>query len=130
MVPDGNSYYEADGSWSERITNHYVTANDMIKFASFALNCPILAKVVSTHTVNFKLENGESYIYTNTNSLINPGSDYYYEYAIGLKTGTTNPAGNCLIFAIEVEGRIIICSVLKSESRYTDSIKIINALTK
>lgn len=130
MVPDGNSYYEADGSWSERITNHYVTANDMIKFASFALNCPILAKVVSTHTVNFKLENGESYIYTNTNSLINPSSDYYCEYAIGLKTGTTNPAGNCLIFAIEFEGRIIICSVLKSESRYTDSLKIINALTK
>ena len=31
MVPDGNSYYKSDGSWDDRLTYHYVTANDMVK---------------------------------------------------------------------------------------------------
>lgn len=130
MVPDGNSYYEADGSWSDRITNHYVTANDMLKFATLTINYPALAKVVSTQTISFKLENGESYNYTNTNNLLKPASDYYYQYAFGIKTGTTNPAGACLIFGVEVDGRIVLCSVLKSENRYSDAIKILRAIFK
>ena len=40
----------------------------------------ILAKVVSTANISFKLENGSSYSFNNTNNLIKPSSDYYYQY--------------------------------------------------
>ena len=130
MVPDGNSYYNSDGSWSDRISNHYVTANDMVKFAIYALNCPGIAKVVSTPSISFKLENGSSYAFNNTNSLIKPSSDYYYQYAIGIKTGTTNPAGQCLIFAAEVDGRVVIGAAMKSTNRHADALAILKAAFK
>ena len=130
MVPDGNSYYNSDGSWSDRISNHYVTANDMVKFAIYALNCPGIAKVVSTPSISFKLENGSSYAFNNTNGLIKPSSDYYYQYAIGIKTGTTNPAGQCLIFAAEVDGRVVIGAAMKSTNRHADALAILKAAFK
>lgn len=130
MVPDGNSYYNSDGSWSDRISNHYVTANDMVKFAIYALNCPGIAKVVSTPNISFKLENGSSYTFNNTNGLIKPSSDYYYQYAIGIKTGTTNPAGQCLIFAAEVDGRVVIGAAMKSTNRHADALTILKAAFK
>lgn len=130
MVPDGNSYYNADSSWSERITNHYVTANDMVKFAIMALNCPALAKVVSTSSIVFKLENGATYSFTNTNLLIRPSSDYYLQYVIGIKTGTTNPAGQCLIYAAEVDRRLVVGAVMKCTNRYADAYSILKTVFK
>ncbi len=130
MVPDGNSYYTSTGAWSDRITYHYVTANDMVKFAIYAFNCPGIAKVVSTPNINFKLENGEQYVFNNTNGLIKPSSDYYYPYAVGMKTGTTNPAGQCLIFGAEVEGRFVIGAAMKSTNRHADALTILKAAFK
>ena len=130
MVPDGNSYYNADGSWHERLSNHYVTANDMVKFAIYALNCPGIAKVVSTPNISFKLENGSSYTFNNINNLIKPSSDYYYQYCIGVKTGTTTPAGQCLIFAAEVDGRVVIGAAMKSSNRHADALTILKAAFK
>lgn len=125
MVPDGNSYYNADGSYSERITNHYVSANDMVKFATMAFNCPAIAKVVSTTDITFNLKNGGTYVFSNTNGLIKPSHDYYYKYAVGMKTGTTNPAGQCLIFGAEVDGRFVIGAVMKSSNRHLDASSIL-----
>lgn len=123
-APDGNSYYEyVDGErvYADKLFNNYVTANDMIKFAEMAFNCPVIATVVSTLSKNLKINSGESFTWTNTNQLINPSKTSYYKYAVGMKTGTTTPGGQCLIFAAEVDGRFVICSVLKSTSRYTDA---------
>lgn len=125
MVPDGNSYYNADGSYSERITNHYVTANDMVKFATMAFNCPAIAKVVSTTDISFELKNGGNYVFSNTNGLIKPSHEYYYKYSVGMKTGTTNPAGQCLIFGAEVDGRFVIGAVMKSTNRHLDASSIL-----
>ncbi len=134
MVPDGNSYYIDNNSlkgWDDRLTYNYVTANDMIKFATLAFNYPALANVTSTVTTSFRLVSGESCSYTNTNLLIRPNSDYYYKYAVGLKTGTTTPGGYCLIFGVEKDGRFIISSVLKStlsNNRYVDAWAIIRQI--
>lgn len=132
-APDGNSYYKAGGDsstphlWDDRLTYQYVTANDMIKFATLAFHYPALARVTSTHSKSFKVVSGQTFSYTNTNSLINPGSDYYYKYAVGLKTGTTTPGGQCLIFGAEVEGRFVIGAVLKASNRYVDALAILKA---
>ena len=132
-APDGNSYYKPGGDstrpdlWDDRLTYQYVTANDMIKFATLAFHYPALARVTSTHSKSFKIVSGQNLSYTNTNSLINPGSDYYYKYAVGLKTGTTTPGGQCLIFGAEVEGRFVIGAVLKASNRYNDALAILKA---
>ena len=132
-APDGNSYYKPGGDsttpnlWDDRLTYQYVTANDMIKFATLAFHYPALAKVTSTHYKSFKIVSGQNLSYTNTNSLINPSSDYYYKYAVGLKTGTTTPGGQCLIFGAEVEGRFVIGAVLKASNRYNDALAILKA---
>lgn len=132
MVPDGNSYYNSDGSWEERLSNHYVTANDMIKFAKLALNYSMLAKVVSSYYKKIVLKDNTTYAFYNTNSLINPTKiNYYNQYAIGIKTGTTTPGGCCLIVAFEKDGQIIIASILKSSSsanRNQDAAKVFNAI--
>lgn len=134
MVPDGNSYYNSDGSWEERLSNHYVTANDMIKFAIMSLNYSMLAKVVSTYHIKIILNDETNYVFTNTNSLINRTNiNLYNPYAIGIKTGTTTPGGCCIIVAFEKDGRIIIASILKcstSANRYSDSNKVFNAIFK
>lgn len=132
MVPDGNSYYNPDGSWSDRLSQHYVTADDMIKFAMLTLNYSMLAKVVSTYTINFSIVSEKAYTFYNTNLLVKPiNSEVYLKNAIGIKTGTTNPGGYCLVCAYEVDGRIVIASILKgttSMNRYYDAVKIYNAV--
>ena len=78
----------------------------------------------------FSIFNEFKYAFNNTNGLIKPSSDYYYQYAIGIKTGTTNPAGQCLIFAAEVDGRVVIGAAMKSTNRHADALAILKAAFK
>jgi D-alanyl-D-alanine carboxypeptidase (penicillin-binding protein 5/6) len=48
----------------------------------------------------------------NTNDMIQPSSRYYYEGAIGIKTGFTTEAKNCLISAVNKNGFECIAVVL------------------
>ena len=124
LTPDGNSYYKADGSWDERISNHYLTANDMIKIANYAFTFGALAEVVQTASVSLKTVNGQSYSFTNTNQFLRSNHVNYFEYVVGLKTGTTNPAGNCIVTAAEFNRRFIIIATFyntTSTNRYTNT---------
>ncbi len=131
MTPDGNSYYKSDGSWDERISEHYVTANDMCKFANYALALGAIAETVSTKTISYQIESKRTVSFTNTNKFIKTTDYYYIPSAIGVKTGTTTPAGNCLVSAVEINRRFIIVAVLKaptSDDRYSNSLKIYEAI--
>lgn len=122
MVPDGNSYYTSGGSWDIRLSNHYVCADDMVKIARYAFSFGEIAEVVSTVGKSFSI-NGSSYNFTNTNQLLNPGSANYYPGTVGMKTGTTTPAGQCVITAVYKDDRFIIVAVLHagSSGRYSAS---------
>jgi D-alanyl-D-alanine carboxypeptidase (penicillin-binding protein 5/6) len=81
-------------------------------------------KIVST--VKYTLPATEKYqnndrIMTNTNMLITPSSQYFYEYAIGIKTGYTTQAGNCLVSCAEKDNIRLICVTLKAGSTTTSS---------
>lgn len=58
----------------------------------------------------------------NTNKLlgINPN-------VTGIKTGTTNAAGACLVSSMAADGRSVIAVVLNSADRYGDSLKLLNS---
>ncbi len=64
----------------------------------------------------------------NTNLLVNPQSEYYCEYTIGLKTGQTPAAGSCLLSAFDVEGHIYIIGVFgcpETEDRFGDTLHLL-----
>ena len=120
MVPDGNSYYKSDGSWDDRLTYHYVTANDMVKIARYAFTFGEIAEVVSTVSKSLTID-GKAYPFTNTNHLLNPAHSAYYNGTVGMKTGTTTPAGQCLVTGVFKEGRFVIVAIMKAGSAGRDS---------
>ena len=120
MVPDGNSYYKSNGDWDDRLTYHYVTANDMVKIARYAFSFGEIAEVVSTAAMSFTID-GTGYSYTNTNHLLNPNHSAHYEGTVGMKTGTTTPAGQCLVTGVFKDNRFIILAVMYAGSSGRDS---------
>lgn len=57
----------------------------------------------------------------NTNKLLTMD-----EHVTGIKTGTTNAAGACLVSSMERDGRSVIAVVLHSADRYNDSLRLLN----
>ena len=55
--------------------------------------------------------------------------NFYCEYAVGLKTGRTTPAGSCLLSAFQVRDRQLIIGVFgcpDGEYRFADTIFLLN----
>ncbi len=48
------------------------------------------------------------------------------EHVTGIKTGTTNAAGACLVSSMERDGRSVIAVVLHSADRYNDSLRLLD----
>ena len=93
---------------------HYTTARDMAKLASYALQNETFRQIVSTasYTVQPTNMHAEARVLQNTNKLINTlptdTESCLYEYAIGIKTGDTAKAGKCLVAAAEKDGATAI----------------------
>ncbi len=77
---------------------HYTTAADIYVFAKYAFEIDIIKEMASKATYKMEATNihGERTI-ANSNLLINPNSNVYYEPAICGKTGFTDEAGRCLV---------------------------------
>lgn len=111
MSPDG---YDVAGQ--------YTSASDLSKIALQAINNEDIKEICGTASVN---TSGHSW--TTTNELMHKESSYYYEYAVGMKTGSTDAAGKCLVSAAQKDGKTCISVVLNSttEGRYEDSLKLL-----
>lgn len=109
---------------------HYSTPYDMALIAQYCMKNESFRNVVSkpscTITATDKYE--ERY-FRNTNDLLNSRSKYYYEYAIGTKTGYTTQAKRCLI-ATALKNELELITVIlgdspaMDDSRYRDTIKM------
>lgn len=74
----------------------YTTAEDMLKITRCAMTEPYFMDITST--VEYYINGDDEEPLTNTNSMLNPDNEgYYYEYVKGIKTGTTDEAGHCLV---------------------------------
>ncbi|MBQ4105564.1 MAG: D-alanyl-D-alanine carboxypeptidase [Clostridia bacterium] len=87
---------------------HYTTAYDLYKMTSYALTLPRFSEI--TNTATYYCE-GESYPLTTTNYMIdiNRGGDYFYTYAKGVKTGSSEEAGRCLVTTAIADGYAYMC---------------------
>ena len=109
--------------------NHYTTAKDLSIIARYCMQNETFRKIVSMKKCIIPPTNkSDERIYKNTNDLINPASGYYYPSCIGIKTGYTSEAKNCLISACSKNGLQVIAVVLGASitenhksARYVDS---------
>lgn len=109
--------------------NHYSTAKDMAKIARYCMGNATFRKIVSMPKCVIPSTNKSAErVYKNTNDLIINTSIYYYPGCIGIKTGFTSQAKNCLISACNKNGLQTIAVVLgasltenRRSARYVDS---------
>jgi len=121
--------------------DHYTTAHDMYLIAKQAMTYDTFATICDTAEYTISETNMSSVrALSNTNGLINSNSIYkgfYYEPAIGIKTGYTSSAGYCLVSSAEKDGVHLFCIVMGGVmtestngsldySNYTDSINLYN----
>lgn len=120
-----NTHYASFDGVSASSEN-YSTPRDMAELTQRAMENSTFKTVVKS--VSTKQEapaaNGRTryYSWDNTNRLL--GS---YKGAIGVKTGTTTPAGPCLVFAAERDGRTVVGVILNDAAdRYPDAQKMLD----
>lgn len=95
---------------------HYTTAYDLAVVSREALNHTIFRQVVSTKTKNIPWP-GNDYdrLLINQNRLL-----YRYDDAIGIKTGYTKEAGNCVVGAAQKGSLELIAVAMNSPAVYQD----------
>jgi len=106
---------------------HYTCMADLVTIASMCLDTPLIRDTVKHHQVTMTFTNGKSRTLTSTNHLLRPNSAYYRSEACGMKTGTTNAAGACLLSVFHVNGRYMIIGVFGCptyNSRYNNAVKL------
>lgn len=100
--------------------NHYSTSYDMALIAKYCMQNDEFRKIVSKKSCTISpTDKYEERYFVNTNDLILPSSQYYYQYAIGIKTGYTSQAKNCLISASLKDDLELIAVVLGAQTTET-----------
>ena len=104
--------------------------------STIKVSCPLLLRnIVNKKSCKFSATDlyPEERYFKNTNSLLDSSNRYYYEYAIGIKTGFTTQAKNCLIAGAKKDGIELIAVMLGAEAtengqsgRYVDAKNLFN----
>lgn len=103
---------------------HYTNAHDLALITRYALTNNDFAGIVSLPRSTIEWADGKRKIEVgNTNSLVRENS---YQGIIGVKTGTTIRAGNCLIAAARRNGRTLIAVILHSRNRFRDAVNLLD----
>lgn len=122
--------------------NHYSTAYDMALIARYCMKNEKFREYAALKEASLPrteywqdeqvAKNGERIFY-NTNNLMQKDSKFYYPTCIGIKSGFTTPAKNCLVSASNKNGFELISVILHAEStddgqsaRYVDTINLFN----
>lgn len=107
--PDGNDDRDA-----------YSTAQDIAMAGAELLRNPVLAEIVSQPGYSFTSVGSDAYTYSgvSTNKLLNEG----VPGVLGIKTGSTEEAGGCLVLAQDLTagGNPIVIAILGSDLTYVD----------
>jgi D-alanyl-D-alanine carboxypeptidase (penicillin-binding protein 5/6) len=114
--------------------NHYTTAYDLALITKYCMQNSTFRNIVSQKSCTIAATNKyEERTFNTTNDLLivnntTRADNYYYKYAIGVKTGYTSQAKNCLISASNKDGFELIAVVLGAtqtqeglSARYVDS---------
>jgi len=101
--------------------DHLSTTEDLYDLALHARSIPLISEAVGLTSKTVVSSEGEEFQVWNTNELLwsLPGT-------VGIKTGTTEAAGEVLIYEYSAAGKDIIIVVMGSEERFLDTRKILD----
>ena len=111
---------------------HYTSLEDLAKISLLALEEPLIRKYAGTVTDKGTYVSGETANWKNTNLLLHKQSQFYCQEAFGLKTGSTENAGKCLLSAFTKEDGYLIIGVLgcpENLQRYVDTLHLYQHFT-
>ena len=118
----------AMGAYSAHLCNtnglpaegHVISPEDLALIAGAAMENPIFADIVGGKYIS--LGEGDAYrFFKNTNKLL-----WQDEHIVGVKTGTTNAAGPCLVAAYEDGAALFLSVVFNSPDRYGESLSLLH----
>ncbi|GHU76849.1 hypothetical protein AGMMS49992_23270 [Clostridia bacterium] len=99
--------------------DHYTTAHDLALATQAALKNSTFRRIISTVRYTIPQSNIRASInLANSNVMIDSTSAYYFSGMIGVKTGTTNDAGYCMVGAATRNGVTLISVVLRTGLYY------------
>lgn len=125
-----NEKAEAIGARSTHFRNsngltapgHLTSAYDLALIARYGLRIPAFEAIVRSRDVRLDLGPGGSESqFRSTNRLL-----WVFAGADGVKTGTTDAAGQCLVASATRDGRRLISVVLHSDDRYADTERLLS----
>ncbi len=102
--------------------NHYTTPRDLALLCKEALKNRLIAESCGKTEARYSIVSGQTVNYKSTNLFLKD-----YEFATGLKTGTTNEAGFCLAASAKKDGRELIAIIIGADttaSRFTAAASI------
>ncbi len=126
----GSQFKNPDGIDED---GHYTTVKDLIILTKAVLDVPVIMDAAATAEKEVTFLSGETATWKNSNYLLQENKDYYTPNALGLKTGSTEKAGKCLISLFRQEdGSYLAIGVLGSigdNERYDDTLKLYQLYT-
>lgn len=126
-----NSNFVYPEGWDDE--NQYTTVSDLLTLANHAFSIPEIKTITGTYQKKVYFISGENITWTNTNQLLNPNGAFYCKDAVGIKTGTTANAGNCVIAAFDRNGKTYISVAIGCQTgndRYNLTLKLLSAFTE
>lgn len=115
----GTHYTNPTGLHNE---NHYTTAHDMALLTKYAMQNDLFSEIVSTYAYDIGPTNKhDTLMQYSTNRMLIPSSPYYYGPIVGVKTGSTDEAGHCLISEAVSDGYHYLCVMMGSPTTATET---------
>jgi serine-type D-Ala-D-Ala carboxypeptidase (penicillin-binding protein 5/6) len=100
----------------------YASAADLLRLAEEVTKHAEYMRLARLERVSFQmLDSDRKYTLRNTNALIGR-----YEGAIGLKTGYTEGAGNCLVALAERDGVRVVAVLLNAPNRWWNAVGLLD----
>lgn len=105
--------------------NHYTTAHDLAYLMKYCLKNETFRKIAGQASCSIPATNKYGIrSYDSTNELLISGNTNYYRYATAGKTGYTSQAKECLVSSSYRDDLELICVVLGSDGRFSDTRQI------
>lgn len=98
--------------------DHYMCPADVARVAMMALEDPVIAEYAALQQDSVRFVSGQTITWYNNNLLMDPTAPCYSVSAVGMKTGYTSRAGNCLLAAFRQADREIIVGIFGSVEKY------------
>ena len=99
----------------------YTSAADLARLAEEIMRHDEYLRLAKSQKISFKTLDGRAFTLRNTNALLGR-----YPGAIGLKTGYTEGAGNCLVALAERDGVRVLAVLLNAPNRWWNAVGLLD----